>query len=81
MQQQMVANDERATDLIFNTMQEHQRAWPKTPSSQQVVELEQRAARSSRKCANWWPAHAAGVVYETGDPDAWHPGRRVRSRD
>ncbi len=31
--QQMVANDERATDLIFRTLHNTARAWPGTPSA------------------------------------------------
>jgi nitronate monooxygenase len=74
VKQQMVANDERATDLIFRTMRNTARV-AKNAISQQVVELERGGAKFED--VRELVAGARGkVVYETGDPDhgIWSAG-------
>ena len=76
IKQQIVANDERSTDLIFRTMRNTARV-AKNAISQEVVEIERDGGASSRTSASWWPARAAASVYEAGDPDAgiWSAGQ------
>jgi nitronate monooxygenase len=74
VKQQMVENDERATDLIFRTMRNTARV-AKNAISQQVVELERGGAKFED--VRELVAGARGkVVYETGDPDhgIWSAG-------
>jgi nitronate monooxygenase len=74
VKQQMVANDERATNLIFRTMHNTARV-AKNAISQQVVELERGGAKFED--VRDLVAGARGkVVYETGDPDhgIWSAG-------
>ena len=75
VKQQMVANDERATDLIFRTMRNTARV-ARNAISQQVVELERDGAKFED--VRDLVAGARGrVVYETGDPDhgIWSAGQ------
>jgi nitronate monooxygenase len=75
IKQQIVANDERATDLIFRTMHNTSRV-AKNAISQQVVQLEREGAKFEdvRELV-------AGIrgrsVYEVGDNDAgiWSAGQ------
>ncbi|MHB8529770.1 MAG: NAD(P)H-dependent flavin oxidoreductase [Caulobacteraceae bacterium] len=75
IKEQMVANDERATDLIFRTMRNTARV-ARNAISQQVVELEKGGATFDQ--VRELVAGTRGkVVYETGDPDhgIWSAGQ------
>jgi NADH:quinone reductase (non-electrogenic) len=72
---QIVANDERSTDLIFRTLRNTSRV-AKNAISQQVLELERQGA--SFEDIKSLVAGARGkVVYEEGDPDygVWSAGQ------
>jgi NAD(P)H-dependent flavin oxidoreductase YrpB (nitropropane dioxygenase family) len=74
IKQQMVANDERATELIFRTMHNTARV-AKNAISRQVVELEKQGAKFED--VRDLVAGARGrKVYENGDPDfgVWSAG-------
>ena len=74
VKQQMVLNDERATELIFRTMHNTARV-AKNAVSRQVVELERGGAKFED--VRDLVAGARGkMVYETGDPDhgIWSAG-------
>ena len=74
VKQQMVLNDERATELIFRTMHNTARV-AKNAVSRQVIELERGGAKFEE--VRELVAGARGkVVYETGDPDhgIWSAG-------
>jgi nitronate monooxygenase len=72
---QMVANDERATDLIFRTMRNTSRV-ARNAISQQVVELERSGAKFE-DVRDLVAGTRGKVVYETGDPDhgIWSAGQ------
>ena len=72
---QMVANDERATHLIFRTMRNTARV-AKNAISQQVVELE-RAGAKFEQVRELVAGTRGKLVYETGDPDhgIWSAGQ------
>jgi NAD(P)H-dependent flavin oxidoreductase YrpB (nitropropane dioxygenase family) len=75
VKQQIVANDERSTDLIFRTMRNTSRV-ARNAVSQQVVEMERAGAKFEDVRA--LVAGARGkVVYEEGDPDygVWSAGQ------
>ena len=74
VKQQMVLNDERATDLIFRTMRNTARV-AKNVVSQQVVELERGGAKFE-EVRELVAGSRGKVVYETGDPDhgIWSAG-------
>ncbi len=74
VKQQMVANDERATDLIFRTMRNTARV-AKNAISQQVVEME-RGGAAFEDVRELVAGTRGKVVYETGDPDhgIWSAG-------
>ena len=74
VKQQMVENDERATDLIFRTMRNTARV-AKNAISQQVVELERSGAKFE-DVRELVAGTRGKVVYETGDPDhgIWSAG-------
>jgi NAD(P)H-dependent flavin oxidoreductase YrpB (nitropropane dioxygenase family) len=75
VKQQIVANDERSTDLIFRTMRNTSRV-ARNAISQQVVEMERAGAKFEDVRA--LVAGARGkVVYEDGDPDygVWSAGQ------
>jgi len=74
VKQQMVENDERATDLIFRTMRNTARV-AKNAISQQVVELERGGAKFE-DVRDLVAGSRGKVVYETGDPDhgIWSAG-------
>jgi nitronate monooxygenase len=75
VKQQMVLNDERATDLIFRTMRNTSRV-ARNAVSQQVVALEREGAKFED--VRELVAGVRGkVVYETGDPDhgIWSAGQ------
>lgn len=74
IKQQMVTNDERATELIFRTMHNTARV-AKNAISRQVVELEKQGAKFED--VRDLVAGARGrKVYENGDPDfgVWSAG-------
>jgi nitronate monooxygenase len=75
VKQQMVANDERATDLIFRTMRNTARV-ARNAISQQVVELERGGAKFE-EVRELVAGSRGKVVYETGDPDhgIWSAGQ------
>jgi nitronate monooxygenase len=75
IKQQMVANDERATDLIFRTMRNTARVARNT-ISQQVVELERGGAKFE-EVRELVAGTRGKIVYETGDPDhgIWSAGQ------
>jgi NADH:quinone reductase (non-electrogenic) len=75
VKQQMVLNDERATDLIFRTMRNTARV-AKNAISQQVVELERGGAKFE-EVRDLVAGSRGKVVYETGDPDhgIWSAGQ------
>jgi len=75
VKEQIVANDERATDLIFRTMRNTSRV-AKNAISQQVVAKEAEGAKFED--VRELVAGARGrVVYEQGDPDygIWSAGQ------
>jgi nitronate monooxygenase len=74
IKQQMVANDERATDLIFRTMRNTSRV-AKNEISQQVVALE-RSGASFEDVRELVAGTRGRIVYETGDPNhgIWSAG-------
>jgi nitronate monooxygenase len=74
VKQQMVANDERATDLIFRTMHNTARV-ARNAISQQVVALERSGAKFE-DVRELVAGTRGRVVYETGDPDhgIWSAG-------
>jgi nitronate monooxygenase len=74
VKQQMVENDERATDLIFRTMRNTARV-ARNAISQQVVELERGGAKFE-DVRELVAGTRGKVVYETGDPDhgIWSAG-------
>jgi len=75
VKQQMVLNDERATDLIFRTMRNTSRV-ARNAISQQVVELERSGAKFE-DVRELVAGTRGKVVYETGDPDhgIWSAGQ------
>ena len=75
VKQQMVLNDERATDLIFRTMHNTSRV-AKNAISQKVVEMEKAGAKFE-DVRELVAGTRGRVVYETGDPDhgIWSAGQ------
>ncbi len=75
IKEQMVKNDERATDLIFRTMHNTARV-AKNAVSQEVVALERKGAKFE-DVRDLVAGSRGRVVYETGDPDhgIWSAGQ------
>ncbi len=75
VKQQMVANDERATDLIFRTMRNTARV-ARNAISQQVLELERGGAKFE-EVRDLVAGSRGRLVYEAGDPDhgVWSAGQ------
>ncbi|MGI9169420.1 MAG: NAD(P)H-dependent flavin oxidoreductase [Caulobacteraceae bacterium] len=75
VKQQMVANDERATDLIFRTMRNTARV-ARNAVSQRVLELE-RGGATFAEVRDLVAGSRGRVVYEAGDPDhgVWSAGQ------
>ncbi|MBA3811925.1 MAG: nitronate monooxygenase [Caulobacteraceae bacterium] len=75
VKQQMVANDERATDLIFRTMRNTARV-ARNAISQRVLELERGGAKFE-EVRDLVAGSRGRVVYEAGDPDhgVWSAGQ------
>ncbi len=75
VKEQMVANDERATDLIFRTLHNTARV-AKNAISQQVVEIERRGGAKFEDVRDLVAGARGRKVYEDGDPDfgVWSAG-------
>ena len=75
VKQQIVANDERATDLIFRTMHNTSRV-ARNDISRQVVEMERSGAKFE-DVRELVAGTRGKVVYETGDPNhgIWSAGQ------
>lgn len=75
VKEQIVANDERATDLIFRTLHNTARV-AKNAVSQQVVEIERRGGAKFEDVKDLVAGVRGRVVYEEGDPDygIWSAG-------
>ena len=76
VKEQIVANDERATDLIFRTLHNTARV-AKNAVSQQVVEIERRGGAKFEDVKDLVAGVRGRVVYEEGDPDygIWSAGQ------
>jgi nitronate monooxygenase len=72
----LVANDERATDMIFRTMHNSSRV-AKNKISQQVVEIEKRGGAKFEDVRDLVAGTRGGVVYDSGDTDygIWSAGQ------
>ena len=75
VKQQIVANDERATDLIFRTLRNTSRVARNTVS-QEVLEIEKRGNATIADLAHLVAGKRGKVVYEAGDPEygIWSAG-------
>ena len=75
VKEQMVANDERATDLIFRTLHNTARV-ARNAVSQQVVEIERRGGATFEDVRELVAGARGRKVYEEGDPDLgiWSAG-------
>lgn len=75
VKQQIVANDERSTDLIFRTMRNTSRV-AKNEVSQKVVEME-RAGATFEDIRELVAGARGRLVYEQGDPEigVWSAGQ------
>jgi nitronate monooxygenase len=76
VKQALVANDERATDMIFRTMHNSSRV-AKNAISQQVVEIEKRGGAKFEDVRDLVAGTRGGVVYDSGDTDygIWSAGQ------
>ena len=72
----LIANDERATDMIFRTMHNSSRV-ARNKISQQVVEIEKRGGAKFEDVRDLVAGTRGGVVYDTGDTDygIWSAGQ------
>jgi nitronate monooxygenase len=72
----LVANDERATDVIFRTMHNSARV-ARNKISQQVVEIEKRGNAKFEDVKELVAGTRGGMVYENGDTDygIWSAGQ------
>ena len=72
----LVANDERATDMIFRTMHNSSRV-ARNKISQQVVEIETRGGAKFEDVRELVAGTRGGKVYDTGDTDygIWSAGQ------
>lgn len=75
VKEQIVANDERATDLIFRTLHNTARV-AKNAVSREVVEIEKRGNATIDDVRHLVAGARGKVVYEAGDPDygIWSAG-------
>ena len=75
VKEQIVANDERQTDLIFRTLHNTARV-AKNAVSREVVEIEGRGGAKIEDIAHLVSGARGKVVYEEGDPDhgIWSAG-------
>jgi nitronate monooxygenase len=76
VKQALVANDERATDMIFRTMHNSSRV-ARNAISQKVVEIEKRGGAKFEDVRDLVAGTRGGVVYDTGDTDygIWSAGQ------
>ena len=76
VKEQIVANDERATDLIFRTLHNTARV-AKNAVSQEVVAIERRGNATFEDVKDLVAGVRGRVVYEEGDPDhgIWSAGQ------
>ncbi|HWD49053.1 MAG TPA: nitronate monooxygenase family protein [Rhizomicrobium sp.] len=76
VKQALVANDERATDVIFRTMHNSARV-ARNKISQQVVEIEKRGNAKFEDVKDLVAGTRGGMVYENGDTDygIWSAGQ------
>jgi NAD(P)H-dependent flavin oxidoreductase YrpB (nitropropane dioxygenase family) len=72
----LVANDERATDMIFRTMHNSSRV-ARNKISQQVVEIERKGGAKFEDVRDLVAGTRGGKVYDTGDTDygIWSAGQ------
>jgi nitronate monooxygenase len=75
IKEQIVANDERATDLIFRTMHNTARV-AKNAVSQEVVAIERKGGATIDDVRHLVAGQRGRTVYEAGEPDAgiWSAG-------
>jgi NADH:quinone reductase (non-electrogenic) len=75
VKEQIVANDERATNLIFRTLHNTARV-AKNPVSDEVVAIERRGGATFEDVKDLVAGSRGRVVYEAGDPDygIWSAG-------
>jgi NADH:quinone reductase (non-electrogenic) len=75
VKEQIVANDERATDLIFRTLHNTARV-ARNVVSREVVAIEQKGGATIDDIAHLVAGKRGKVVYEEGDPDygIWSAG-------
>lgn len=75
VKEQIVANDERSTDLIFRTLHNTARV-AKNAVSQEVVAIEKKGGAKIEDIAHLVAGARGRVVYEQGDPDygIWSAG-------
>lgn len=75
VKEQIVANDERATDLIFRTLHNTARV-AKNVVSQEVVAIEKKGGAKIEDVMHLVSGQRGKVVYEAGDPDygIWSAG-------
>jgi nitronate monooxygenase len=76
VKQALVANDERATDMIFRTMHNSSRV-ARNAISQKVVEIERKGGAKFEDVRELVAGTRGGVVYDTGDTDygIWSAGQ------
>jgi NADH:quinone reductase (non-electrogenic) len=76
VKEQIVANDERATDLIFRTLHNTARV-ARNPVSREVVAIERKGNATIDDIAHLVAGQRGRVVYEQGDPDygVWSAGQ------
>jgi nitronate monooxygenase len=72
----LVANDERATDMIFRTMHNSSRV-ARNAISQKVVEIEKKGGAKFEDVRDLVAGTRGGVVYDSGDTDygIWSAGQ------
>ena len=75
VKEQIVANDERATDLIFRTLHNTARV-ARNAVSREVVAIERKGGATIEDVAHLVAGKRGRVVYEEGDPDygIWSAG-------
>jgi NADH:quinone reductase (non-electrogenic) len=76
VKEQIVANDERATDLIFRTLHNTARV-ARNAVSQEVVAIEKKGGAKIEDVAHLVSGQRGKVVYEQGDPEygIWSAGQ------
>jgi nitronate monooxygenase len=76
VKKQIVANDERGTDLIFRTMHNTARV-AKNAISQQVVAIERRGGAKFEDVRDLVAGTRGAMVYDSGDTDygIWSAGQ------